>query len=275
MFIRPLLMRNAVRAFVLAGTLFAAAALAAAEPPHIFIRFETVELLPDGKENRLSAPRVTTKSGREAMISIEGLNDYVEFKAKPDWRAGKILIESGCEVGRIQPGKSSQPNAPTSRPTPVKPGPAPRLSESVDNPTSPPKKARPKTDRLFPDNLHMKGFAKLPGKPPRIVLLELNHDDEFWIRLGQTVRDIRFVSVDYARSEPEAILENKGQFAKVTISSPIVKRTKPPRRIADQQFTSIDLVTPGEMLAFDLGLSRNGHPQQLRMTAKAWDGDPR
>jgi hypothetical protein len=188
----PLIRNVAVRAtiVILAGTLCAASALTAAEPPNIFIKFETFELLPDGKENRLSAPRLTTRPGTEAMISVEGPGDYFEFKTNPDWQDGK-----------------------TSRPKTIEPRP-------------PRKKAHPKTDRLFPDNLDMKGFATLPGKPLRIVLLDLNHDDEFWIRLSQTVRDIRFVSVDYARSEPEALLEHKG------------------------------------------------HPQQLRMTAKAWDGNP-
>lgn len=275
MFNRSLFRNDAVRAVLVAGALFAGSALAAAEPPNIALEFETFELLPNGEEDRLSSPRLTTRPGMEAMISVAGANEYFEFKAKPDWMDGKILIESGYEAGRVQPGASSQPDGKTFKPKNIKPRPASPSDKPAGSQPAPLKKARHKTDRPFPDNLHMKGFAKLPGKPPRIVLLDLNHDDEFWIHLGKTVRDIRFVSVDYARAEPEALLERKGQFAKVTISSPIVKRVQPPERIAERQFTSIDLIKPGETLVFDLGLGRNGHPQQLRMTAKAVEEKPK
>lgn len=271
--IRHALFRNAAAAAaILAGAHGAATALVAEDKPNVSFEFETIETLPDGSENRLSAPRVTTRPGTEAMIAVSDAKDYFEFTVKPDWKDGKIRIEGGCEIGRF-PGKDGlQPRPEAVKPRAARDRPAPRPAKVTDDRT-PPQKPRPQLVRLFPDNLRMQAFAKLPGKPPRIVLRDLTRGDDFWIPLGRTLRDIRFVSVDYARSDPRALLEHKGQFAEVTLSSPILTPTRIPVRIADKKFSFIDLVTPGESLVFDLGLSKNGHPQHLRLTAKASGGN--
>lgn len=272
MFRRTLPGNAALGAVVLASVLLASPAHAADDPPNIVIKFETFETLPDGKENRLSAPSVITKPGLEATIGVSDSADYFEFKARPDWKDGRILFESVYEMGRIQPDKL--PSLPHGNATPkTTRGPAPPRPDTAAGDSKATEKTAAEPSRPFPDNLHMKGFAKLPGKPPRIVLLDLNRDEEFWIHLGRTVRDIRFVSVDFSRSDPRALLEHKGQFAEVKISSPKIERIETPKRVADKQFTFTDLVKPGETLIFDIGLSKNGHPQQLRLTAQAQEGN--
>jgi len=269
----PSLNRN--RSVLLAVMLLASVGMALGqgkgdgEKPNIFLEFKIVEVLPDDGENRLSSPRVTTKPGMEAMISISDAVDYFQFKVKPDWKDGRIAVECAYEDGRIKLSKEAAA-AIQNGGAQLAPGPplvvGSRPRKSTQDRTFP---RKPRGNRPFPRNLHMTGFARIPGKPPRISLRDLNDGVEFWIHLGRQQRDIRFISVDYAQKDPVALLQYGRQYAEVRLSSPVLKPVDAPLKTVLKKFSFVDILSPGETIVFDLGTSRNGHPQRLEMKASA------
>ncbi len=236
--------------------------------PNIVLDSVTFEVLPDGKENRLSGPRVTTRPGQEATIMVFDGQDYFQFTVLPDWTNGKISIECAYEDGKVNLPPASHPKV---RPRPgelVPLAPVKRPPTLAKSAPTPEPKTKARGSRPFPDNLTMTGFVKIPGKPPRISLKDLNEDDEFWVELGGRRRGVRFVSVDFSIQDPRALVEQDGKFAEVRLSSPVLKPVKPPALTAERKFSFTDVVEPGEKLLFDIGTSRNGHPQKLRLSAR-------
>lgn len=235
---------------------------------NILLEFKTVEILPDGTENRLLSPRVTTKPGMEAMISVSDAVDYFQFKVKPDWQDGKIAVECAYEDGRINLDKDTAADFQRggARLAPGPPLVVPRPRKTTQDRTFPQKR---RGNRPFPKNLHMTGFARIPGKPPRVALRDLNDGVEFWIHLGKQQRDIRFISVDYAQRDPVALLQYGRQFAEVRLSSPVLKPVEMPLKTVLKKFSFSDVIVPGETVVFDIGTSQNGHPQRLQMKVRA------
>ena len=227
------------------------------------IKIEQVEMLPDGKENRLSAPRVITAPGQEAMVSVSDAVTYMQFGVNPVWQDGKIQLNCAYEDGKINLPPGARSTKPNSEP-PASGDRRPTRSKTIQDRTFPQK---PRGARPFPDNLILTGIARLPGKPPRISLRDINAGVEFWVNLGSSRRDIHLVSIDFTEKDPVALLKFGEQFAEVRRSTPVLKPVEPPLKTAQTKFRFSDLVNPGETVVFDIGTSRNGHPQQLRVTA--------
>ena len=232
--------------------------------PNVMIKIEQIETLPDGKENRLSAPRVITQPGSEARVTVGDSVHYMEFGVKPKWQDGKIQLDCSYEDGKTNLPPGTKPTRPKSAPPGVR-APKPTRPKSTQDRTFPQK---PRGTRPFPDNLILTGIARLPGKPPRISLRDINADVEFWVHLGSSRRDIHFVSIDFTKKDPVALLKYGELFAEVRRSTPVLTPVKPPAKTVLTKFHFSDLVKPGETIVFDIGTSRNGHPQQLRVTAQ-------
>jgi hypothetical protein len=235
--------------------------------PQVMIRIEQIETRPDGEENRLSAPRVITQPGQEATVSVSDAVTYLQFGVKPTWQDGKIQLDCSYEDGKVNLPPGSQP-VETKSAWPAARAPRPTRAKFTQDRTFPQK---PRGSKLFPDNLILTGIARLPGKPARISLRDINAEVEFWINLGSARRDIHFVSIDFTKKDPVALLKFGEQFAEVRRSTPVLKPVQPPLKTARTKFRFTDLVKPGEAVVFDIGTSRNGHPQRLRVTASGLD----
>lgn len=266
---RPRLRPSLVTALLIAA-LFSLAPQAghAQDPgPNVMIKIEQIETLPDGKENRLSAPRMITQSGQEARVTVGDSVNYMQFGVEPTWQDGRIQLNCSYEDGKTNLLPGAKPTRPSSAPIAAR-APKPTGSKSTRDRTFPQK---PRGTRLFPDNLILTGIARLPGKPPRISLRDINEDKEFWVHLGASRRDIHFVSIDFTKKDPVALLKYGEQFAEVRRSTPVLTPVKPPAKTVLTRFHFSDLVKPGETIVFDIGTSRNGHPQQLRVTAQGME----
>ncbi|MBG29731.1 MAG: hypothetical protein CMI31_06995 [Opitutae bacterium] len=160
--------------------------------------------------NVLSAPRITTKSGQQASISIgkevdEGTAfDGIYLSLKATIHDGGVSLEGIAFAGKQAVGDDGMEG---------------KVREALAffAKEKEPGSLRPKPeDSFFADEVEMRGMFQIKGKPPKISL-HLKEGGSFWLELGQTRRGIKLVRVDSGNAAPHAILEKEGQFARVDL----------------------------------------------------------
>ena len=169
----------------------------------------------------LSAPRMVTKSGQRASISIGKEVDegtafdgiYLSLKATTHdvgvslegiAFAGKQPVGDDGMEGKVREAwaffaKKEEPGLVRSKPE----------------------------DSSFADEVEMRGMFQIKGKLPKISL-HLKEGGSFWLELGQTRRDIKLVRVDSGNVDPHAILQKEGQFARVDLKRQTVSDVDAP-----------------------------------------------
>ena len=188
----------------------------------------------------LSAPRVVSKTGQQASISIgkevdEGTAfDGVFLSLKATTHADGVSLEGIAFAGKQAVGDEGMEG---------KVREALAFFAKKKEPGS--LGAKPE-DSSFADEVEMRGMFQIKGKPPKISL-HLKEGGSFWLELGQTRRGIKLVRVDSGNTAPHAILEKEGQFARVDLK----------RQTVSDVDTTISLEGGGHAFAQETQLGRS------------------
>ena len=160
-------------------------------------------------DNVLSAPRVLTTVGQEAVIQVaQEVGDHLDgvvLSVTPRVSNGKVFLEGFAFAGK---GKLEGEDG---------------IKSQAKNALANLKKGfgddkRQEKQPAFADQLEMRGMFRVKGKPPRISL-KLRNGASFWIELGQTRSALKLVYVYLNDAESHAILEKDGRFARIDLKT--------------------------------------------------------
>ena len=234
-----------------------------------YIRFEMKlrDKTPEG-DQVITAPRVMVGPGVEATVQVtDGAGVGIEFGAMPTITDdGKISFLGDFSVATHKGGKLFR-GGQAKKGAPSKPGQVAPLSNQPQAKTAVEKPEVP-ANLDFPKNYRMHGFAKLPGRVPRINLENTSTGSKFWIELGEVVGGIRFASVDYAHERPVAILAQGDEFARVSLDDPVLQPYEPPVELKVVEFRYEDILEPGKSYFFNAGTNHLGQPRELEIVAE-------
>ena len=158
-------------------------------------------------EDLLSSPSISVLSGKIASFSISRDTstgfDGLFLSIKSTLINGKILMEGFVFSGQ---GEMEGDNGLTAKAKKTLIDLKLDLKQSTESKNS-----------SFANEIKMKGMFKLKGIP--YISLQFKNGASFWIKKGEVRNGIRMIHFDGGNQSPHAILEKKGHFARVNLSS--------------------------------------------------------